>query len=65
MKILVINCGSSSVKYQLINVETEVVLAEGVAEKIGESFSLFTYKSKKFTKKKAETNLQNHEEAIE
>ncbi|MDY6915485.1 MAG: acetate kinase [Candidatus Cloacimonadota bacterium] len=65
MKILVINCGSSSVKYQLINVEKEAVLAEGIAEKIGEGYSLFTYKSERFTKKKAETKLQNHEEAIE
>jgi acetate kinase len=35
MKILVINCGSSSLKYQLIDIEKEVVLAKGVCEKIG------------------------------
>ena len=35
MKILVINAGSSSVKYQLINMETETVLAKGQADRIG------------------------------
>ena len=35
MNILVINCGSSSLKYQLINSETEGVLAKGLCERIG------------------------------
>ena len=35
MKILVINAGSSSLKYQLINIETEEVLAKGNVERIG------------------------------
>ena len=35
MKILVINCGSSSLKYQLINMETEEVIAKGICERIG------------------------------
>ena len=35
MKILVINCGSSSLKYQLIDNETEEVLAKGLCERIG------------------------------
>ena len=35
MKILVLNCGSSSLKYQLIDSETEEVLAKGIAERIG------------------------------
>ncbi|MDU6792056.1 MAG: hypothetical protein E6427_04990, partial [Anaerococcus sp.] len=33
MKILVINCGSSSLKYQLINMETEDVMAKGLVER--------------------------------
>jgi acetate kinase len=65
MKVLVINCGSSSVKYQLINVESELLLAEGIAEKIGESISLFTYKTKDFSKKKREMLIENHEKAIQ
>ena len=35
MKILVLNCGSSSIKYQLFNVEKKEVLAKGIIEKIG------------------------------
>ena len=35
MKVLVINCGSSSLKYQLIDSETEAVLAKGLCERIG------------------------------
>jgi len=35
MKVLVLNCGSSSLKYQLINMENEEVLAKGIAERIG------------------------------
>ncbi len=64
MKVLVINCGSSSVKYQFINLETEVVLADGVAERIGEDVSLFSYKTAEYKKKKFEMLIQNHEKAI-
>ena len=35
MKVLVINCGSSSLKYQLIDSQTEEVLAKGLCERIG------------------------------
>ena len=35
MKVLVINAGSSSLKYQLIDMETEAVLAKGLCERIG------------------------------
>ncbi|MBR6806072.1 MAG: acetate kinase, partial [Bacteroidaceae bacterium] len=35
MKILVLNCGSSSIKYQLFDMETKTVLAKGGIEKIG------------------------------
>ena len=65
MLILTINCGSSSVKYQLINVETEVLLAEGIAERVGEATSLFTYKTDSFKKKKREMLIHNHEQAIQ
>lgn len=41
--ILVINCGSSSLKYQLINPESEAVLAQGTAERIGESAGVLTH----------------------
>jgi len=45
MKILVINCGSSSIKYSLFDMEKEITLAEGVVEKIGEEYSTFSQKS--------------------
>ncbi len=65
MKILVLNCGSSSIKYQFIDMETRNVLAEGIAEKIGEDIALFTYKSPKFTKKKREMVIDNHEQGLQ
>ncbi len=44
MKILVINCGSSSLKYQLIDMENENVLAKGLCERIGIEGSMLTHK---------------------
>ena len=44
MKILVLNCGSSSVKYKLIDTATDAVLAEGGVEKIGLSDGFLKYK---------------------
>ncbi|MBN1542195.1 acetate kinase [candidate division KSB1 bacterium] len=44
MKILVINCGSSSLKFQLIEMENEKVLAKGLVEKIGSSEAILNYK---------------------
>ncbi len=65
MKILVLNCGSSSIKYQFLNMETREVMADGIAERIGEEIALFTYKSKDYTKKKQEMVIENHEEGLE
>ena len=64
MKILVLNCGSSSLKYQLINMETEEVLASGKYERIGEEEAFNTHKvnGKKMEVKKP---AYNHKEAIE
>ena len=45
MKILVLNCGSSSLKYQLINMETDEVMASGKFERIGEQESFITHKA--------------------
>ena len=44
MKILVLNCGSSSLKYQVIDMETEEVLASGKYERIGEDEAFITHK---------------------
>ena len=46
MKILVLNCGSSSLKYQLINMEDESVMAKGYFERIGHYDSFVTHKVK-------------------
>ena len=64
MKILVLNCGSSSLKYQLINMETEEVLASGKYERIGEKEAFITHKAqgKKVEIKKP---AYDHKEAIE
>lgn len=64
MKILVLNCGSSSLKYQLINMETEEVLASGKYERIGEKEAFITHKANG-QKKQIENPAYNHTEAIE
>lgn len=45
MKILVINAGSSSLKYQLIDMDGEIVLAKGICERIGLDDGIFTHKA--------------------
>ena len=64
MKILVLNCGSSSLKYQLINMENEEVLASGKYERIGEDEAFITHK---VNGKKIEIKhpAKTHEEAID
>lgn len=63
MKILVLNCGSSSLKYQLIDMENEEVLAKGNYEKIGIKGSFLTHKvnGEKF---KIEKDAEGHDDAI-
>ena len=46
MKILVINCGSSSLKYQLIDMADESVLCKGLCERIGIEGSKITHKAR-------------------
>ena len=64
MKILVLNCGSSSLKYQLINMETEEVLASGKYERIGEKEAFIIHKVNG-QKIKIDNPAYNHTEAIE
>ena len=64
MKILVVNCGSSSLKYQLINMETEEVLASGKYERIGEKEAFITPKVNG-QKIEIKNPAYNHTEAIE
>ena len=64
MKILVLNCGSSSLKYQLINMETEEVLASGKYERIGEGEAFITHKVNG-QKIEIKHPAKTHEEAVD
>ena len=64
MKILVLNCGSSSLKYQLIDMEEEKVLASGKYERIGEKEAFITHKAQG-QKKMIEHYAPDHAEAID
>ncbi|MFA5362921.1 MAG: acetate kinase [Candidatus Omnitrophota bacterium] len=63
MKILVINSGSSSIKFQLFQMPEEEVIAKGLLEKIGEEISVFTQKSAKGDLE-LRKRIQDHEEGI-
>ena len=64
MKVLVINCGSSSLKYQLINMENEEVLAQGLVERIGSEGAVLTQKVEGREKYIVKQNMQDHKDAI-
>lgn len=64
MKILVINCGSSSLKFQLIDSESENCLAKGLCERIGIEGSMITYAPEGGEKEKKVTPMSDHTEAI-
>ncbi len=64
MKILVINCGSSSLKFQLIDSESEECLAKGLCERIAIEGSMITYAPAGGEKEKTVTPMPDHTEAI-
>ena len=64
MNVLVINCGSSSLKYQLIDSETEAVLAKGICERIGIDGRL-VYQKSGCDKEITEAAMPTHKEAIQ
>lgn len=64
MNVLVINCGSSSLKFQLINSDSEEVLAKGLCERIGIDGSL-TYQPAGGEKVKSDKAMPTHTEAIQ
>ncbi|MBO5748422.1 MAG: acetate kinase [Muribaculaceae bacterium] len=64
MKILVLNCGSSSVKYKLIDSESKDVLAEGGVEKIGLEGSFLKYKRPDGSKGMLEVDMPEHHSAV-
>ena len=64
MKVLVINCGSSSLKYQLLDMTNEAALATGLVERIGLDGSRLKQEGAKNGKNVKEVPLKNHKEAL-
>lgn len=65
MKILVINAGSSSLKYQLLNMENEQVLAKGNCERIGLEDGIFTHKTSDGRELKKTVDMADHTQAFQ
>jgi acetate kinase len=65
MKVLVINCGSSSLKYQLIDSVSEKALAVGICERIGQEVSYLKHTPDGGEKVVIEAHMKNHEVAIQ
>ncbi len=64
MKVLVLNCGSSSLKYQLIDSDTEAVLAKGLCERIGIDGSCISHQPVGGEKVKEEADMPDHTAAV-
>src|SRR6056297_91436 len=65
MKILVLNSGSSSIKYQLFNMENEHVLMKGVVERIGIDGAFLEYENEDGEEFKVENEIPDHSKGIE
>ena len=64
MIVLVINCGSSSLKYQLINSETNQVMAGGICERIGMEMGDLKHKPAGHEPVEIDVKMENHEVAV-
>lgn len=64
MYILALNCGSSSLKYQVFDADSKTAIVGGNVEKIGLPDSFVTQKYPDGTKQKKETSMKNHDEAL-
>ena len=64
MKVLVINCGSSSLKYQVLDMTNESLLAKGLVERIGMEGSVITHEKTGMDKFKLVTPMDDHKDAI-
>lgn len=64
MKIFVVNCGSSSIKYQLIDMADESVIAKGLVERIGIEGSVLTHTPAGKDKVRLESSIPNHVDGI-
>jgi len=64
MKVLVINCGSSSLKYQVLDMSSETLLAKGLVERIGIEGSILKHEKEGADKFVLEAPMKTHKEAI-
>ena len=64
MNVLVINCGSSSLKYQVLNMTNEELLCKGLVERIGMEGSVITHEKIGMDKVKNVVPMENHQDAI-
>lgn len=64
MKVLVINCGSSSLKYQVLDMTNELLEAKGLVERIGMEGAVITHEKIGMDKFKLVTPMENHKDAI-
>ena len=64
MKVLVINCGSSSLKFRLLEMETEKVLVKGLCERIGSQFGHFRYEPTNAERLERDVDLPDHDAAV-
>ena len=64
MNVLVINCGSSSLKYQVLNMTNEELLCKGLVERIGMDGSVITHEKIGMDKVKNVVPMENHQDAI-
>ena len=65
MKVLVINCGSSSLKYQVLDMTNEALLCKGLVERIGMEGSVITHEKIGMDKVKNVVPMNDHKDAIE
>lgn len=65
MKILVLNCGSSSVKFRFFDTAKQILLASGIIECIGKSHSIFDYQTRDKKNRTEYCSVKNHRKAID
>ncbi|MFN2939652.1 acetate/propionate family kinase [Lachnospiraceae bacterium YH-ros2226] len=64
MKVLVINCGSSSLKFRLMEMDDESILAKGLCERIGSKFGHFRYEPTNAERLERDCDLPDHDAAV-
>ena len=65
MKVLVLNCGSSSIKFQLFDMKDKIILAKGIAEKVGMKGSFVKLEKENGDKVRFEGEILDHQTGIE